>query len=934
MILKYTSLFIKSLFLHTILKNLSFFDFQFDKMNWLKEYILYTIICLISLSCSTKKNTVVHRFWHNTNTRFNGLFNSTESIKEGQYKIRTAHKDNFDELLPVFVIPENDEEAKKTYSEFDRAIKKASLMIKRHAIKEKNSSAETTKHGANKWIDNCWINIGISKYYKREFFGGIEALDYVTRNYAKSKDKYAAMLWLVRCYNEIGAVSESEVILDNLNNEKKISTNVKKELYAVNADYYIKRGNYKEALKNLNKAIHQKYFFNREKNIQKARYAFIAGQISEQQQDYKKAKEYYKKTIKLKPEYEMLFYAKMKMALLLDDRQPSELQKKKSELLQMTKETKNNDYLDVIYYTLGQIEEKQNNINEATQYYTLSVRTSSNNPKQKAYSYLKLGDIFFEQGQYVPSGKYYDSAVTTLPKTHKQYDKIVARKEVLQNLIKYIQGIQEMDSLIKLSKMNKEEVDKLIEKQIKQYIAEKEKKQKEQIEKAKTMPPGPAASSDPNNNPFAAQSTTFYFYNPTAVNYGIQDFIKKWGTRPLEDDWRRSIKNKSANNGDNNYDEFSNDGNANSSNKGNNNSQKSSVDPKTTKEYYLSKIPASDSAYQSMVNKIIEYYYLMALTYKEDLNNYPKSITAFEELNTKYPHNKYVLSSYYQLYLLHQKVDNISKANEYKEKILNQYPNSEYAQLIKNPNYIINKQNQLNEIEQKYKGLYDAYIAMNYQQCYQSAQEMIDAGLSDKMLQKVEFFKAVCDGRLKGLDTLEMNLKKYIALYPKSELKDRANEIILAINKYRTQKSDTINQMQKDSSNNNSINTSDFTYDANALHYFIIISPDDPKIIKIMQNRLDEFNQQYYSNEEFSITSMLYTQGKQLIILRSFGNVEKSIQYFNLFVHDEKVFQNIPKDAFEFYVISSDNFKQLVSNKDTDNYKQFFNKQYKVNGKS
>lgn len=867
------------------------------------------------------------------NARFNGYFNSTESIKEGQYKIRTAHKDNFDEIIPVFVIPENDEEAKKTYPEFDRAIKKASLMIQRHAIKEKNSSAETTKHGANKWIDNCWINIGIAKYYKREFFGSIEALDYVTKNYAKYKDKYTAWLWLAKAYNEIGAVSESEVILDNLNNDKKIPEDVKKELYGVQADYYIKRGNYKEALKYLDKGISQKYFFNREKKLQKARYVFIAGQISEEQQNYKKAREYYKKVIKLKPDYEMVFYAKMKTALLFDDN-PSELQKRKSELLQMTKETKNSDYLDVIYYTLGNIEEKQNNINKATEYYTLSVRTSSNNPKQKAYSYLKLGDVFFDQGQYVPAGMYYDSAITTLPKTHKNYDKIAAKKEVLQNLIKYIKGIQELDSLIKLSKMDKEEIDRLIDRQIKQYIAEKEKKKEEQKSKS-LLPPGPTNPNDPNNNPFAMQTSSFYFYNPSAVSYGIQDFIKKWGPRPLEDDWRRSIKNKtSTNNNDNNSSD--NNVTANNQNSNNNtsnnasNNKKNETDPKTTKEYYLSKLPTTDSAYQSMVNKIIEYYYLMALTYKEDLGNYPKSIEAFEELITKYPENKYQLSSYYQLYLLHQKTGNTSKSNEYKEKILNQYPNSEYAQLIKNPTYSVNKQNQLNAIEQKYETLYNAYISMNFQQCYQLSQEMINGGLSDKMLQKVEFLKAVCDGKLKGIDTLEMNMKKYIALHPKSELKDRANEIILAINKFKNQKTDTNNIQKKDSLSP----ASAYKYDANALHYFIILSPDDPKIINTIQNKINAFNQQYYSNEEFSINSMLFTQGKQLIILKSFGNAEKALQYFNLFTNDEEVMGNIPKDAFEFYIISNDNYKQLLQNKDINTYKQFFTKQYKVNGKS
>jgi hypothetical protein len=318
----------------------------------------------------------------------------------------------------------------------------------------------------------------------------------------------------------------------------------------------------------------------------------------------------------------------------------------------------------------------------------------------------------------------------------------------------------------------------------------------------------------------------------------------------------------------------------------------------------------------------------MALTYKEDLNNYPKSIAAFEELNSKYPDNKYKLSTYYQLYLLYQKVGNTTKSNEYKEKILNQYPNSEYAQLIKNPNYIINKQNQLNETEQKYETLYNAYLSQNFNQCYQLSQEMIQSGLSDKLLQKVEFFKAVCGGKLKGLDTLEMNLKKYIALYPKSELKDRANELLLAINKLKTQKTDTTSQKEEKAA------STQYTLDANALHYFIIVLPDEPKMVSNVKSKIDAFNKNYYSNDEFSITSNIFTQGKQIILVKSFGNSEKAKQYFNNFVNDEEILNDFPKNEFEFFIISDENYKTLIKEKNLNDYKSFFELNYKKNGKS
>ncbi len=56
------------------------------------------------------------------------------------------------------------------------------------------------------------------------------------------------------------------------------------------------------------------------------------------------------------------------------------------------------------------------------------------------------------------------------------------------------------------------------------------------------------------NNPFAPidatvsgrgrnqskQGSSFYFYNPTTVAYGKNEFLRIWGDRKLQDNWRLS----------------------------------------------------------------------------------------------------------------------------------------------------------------------------------------------------------------------------------------------------------------------------------------------------------------------------------------------------------------------------------------------------------
>ena len=506
-------------------------------------YILSAFVLLILFTgCKTNKNTFVHRGYHNLTARYNGYYYATESIKEGEDKIRTNYKYDYDRLLPVFLMPTN-ETAKATFPEFDKAIKKSSNCIQRHTIKDKKGVEITT---AGKWIDNNWNVIGISHFYKREFFSGVEAFEYVIRSY-KSRDKYKAMIWLARSYNEIGSPSQAEPIISLLKEDKKISKYAKKELPAVQADYYIKRGMYKEAEESLLSALNgggsskdtkSRYnlvskFKNKPSKKTRARYSFILAQLYEEKKENKKAIQYYSKVIALKPNYDLVFYAKMKQARLYEVKSGN-IAKLKRELLKMTRDVKNTEYLDVIYYTLGEISEKEKNQSEAVANYKLSVKNSTQNPKQKALSYLKLGEINFEQANYSSASGYYDSTMITLPKDYKDYLVISKRKETLETLIGYIKTIQREDSLQRVAKMSETDRTRFIEKMIKK-IEEDEERKKEEAEALQNSNPNFNPNNVPNNglpsmNTGGAKGD-WYFYNQTTLSFGMNDFIKRWGIR-------------------------------------------------------------------------------------------------------------------------------------------------------------------------------------------------------------------------------------------------------------------------------------------------------------------------------------------------------------------------------------------------------------------
>jgi len=878
----------------------------------LKQTIKYLFICLAHLviltGCKTNKNTFIHRGYHNLTARFNGYYYATESIKEGEFKIRESYKYDYDRLLPVFLVPTN-ESAKSTFPDFDKAIKKSSNCIQRHTIKDKKGNEIFT---AGKWIDNNWNVIGISHFYKREFFSGIEAFEYVVRSY-KSKDKYKALIWLARSYNEIGAPSQAEPIIGLLKDDKGISKYAKKELPAVRADYFLKRGMYKEAEEALLFALKQK-----PGKQSKARYCFILGQLYEEKKENRKAIQYYQKTISTKPDYDLVFHARMREARLADVKNGNST-KQKRDLQKMIREEKNRDYLDEIYYTLGEIFEKEKNQEQAIVQYKLSVKNSTQNPKQKALSYLKLGEINFEQANYTASSGYYDSTMITLPKDYKDYDLISKRKATLETLIGYIKTIQREDSLQRVAKMSESERDLFITKMIKK-IEEEEQRKKEEQERllSQNQNPNNNGGNIPNNG-LPAMNTgggkaDWYFYNQTTLSFGINDFVKKWGNRKLEDNWRRSQKALTFEN--NNDIDTTGKTNVTSNNKPSN---------KKDISYYLTDLPIADSLLKKSDNKIIDAYYNLGSTYKEELNNNKKAISAFEDLNSRYPSNKYKLSTYYQLYKIYLSTKNQSQADYYKNKLLNEYPNSEYAQIIKNPNYVSEKNNQKGEVEIFYTETYEQYSSSNFSQAYTRCVEAENKFGKNEFSSKFAYIKALSTGKLKGVDSLETSLKQLQVLYPKDDVSKQAQTILEVI--YNIKHPATTNA---NANGNNVAQKDTFSLDLSTTHFVVIVFPDNQTIANPFKSTLADFNTNFYSAAGLVSTNSLFGANEQITNIKSFKNAEEALKYIDNLKNDKTVFSGSVKlDQFTIMAISADNLTRFYKKKQVNYYKPFYDDHYK-----
>jgi tetratricopeptide (TPR) repeat protein len=854
------------------------------------------ILLLIFAGCSTKKNTWINRNYHNLNAKFNGYFNGNEALKEAVTAMEDNYKDDYNKVLPIYTYGDQ-KDAKTATPAMEKVFKKASFVIQRHSMLIKGQEYCS-------WIDDTYLMIGQSHFYKHEYFAGVEVFEYVISEFKKQEGKYEALLWLIKTYNEIGAFTKSQGYIDMINSDPSFPYRLKGELNAVTADFYSKQENYEQASKYLNRAIG----FTKKKKY-KARYTFILAQMYQNMKKYDLSRNLYGKVIKMHPKYELTFYAKIYQAKMYDA-SSGDSRQILAQLNKMLKDTKNSDYLDQIYYGLAEIALKDGNIAKAEELLKKSITNSTVNTQQKGISAVKLADLYFEMPKYPLAGAYYDTAVSYLNKEYKDYEIVMNKKKSLSRLIANYNTIETEDSLQRMAKLSPAELDKMI-KGLMQKAIEDEEKAKEEAENAAF---NSANSTDINNgaNKNAGPGSSWYFYNQQQLTFGFSEFQKKWGTRKLEDNWRRSNKQVVAN--------FNTD--APDSTKGKITAEADTTGPTKSKSWYTKNLPLTKEKVDASTLKIVEAYYDLGLIYKEQLMDLSKAASTFETLNQKYPGNKYEVTCYYQLYRLNLAMKDNSKADYYKNLILSKYPDTDYAQIVRNPQYNAEKSNKLQKIESFYEETYLAYTEGKYAEALERCNSADTLIAKSKFKPKFALLRSLCIGRLKPVSEFELALKQVVADYPKDSVKIRAEEILAVIHKLKF--GDKAPELSDTSKTKNTYKTG-----PDKTHFFVLAF--DTKDVNTEQQlvAVSDFNNKYFESKNYKCNYMPFGKNKGLVVVRLFKNSAEALQYFSTTQADEDIYKNLETGTYSYFVISDENYNVLFKEQDTVKYVEFFAQNYK-----
>lgn len=686
---------------------------------------LALVAVLLTISCSTKNNTSQSRWWHSFNARYNTYYNGAVAYIDGSLEKENGNKDNFTEIIPLYTVG-NKASRDLGASNYDRAIEKSKKAIKLHSIKRRPEWTKSRKKTERdlEWLNRkeynpflwkAWMLMGRSQFMKGSFDEAASTFAYMSRLYATQPAIYGrARAWLAKCYVEQDWLYDAEDVITKIRRDS-IHWRARKEWDYTLADYYIRSRRYEEAIPYLRKVIRHEM-----RRKQKAREWYLMGQLEAALGHKDKAYNAFKHVVRLHPPYELEFNARISMTEVLAEGQSKKMVRK---LRHMASSDNNKEYLDQVYYAIGNIYLAEKDTTAAIAAYEKGNISSTRNGIEKGVLLLTLGDLYWAREDYSNARRCYGEAIGLLDKERKDYKQLSDRSKILDELVPYTEAVHLQDSLQELASMPEAERNKAIDRVI-EALKKKEKEERAAQAEAEAMQQqaeqgGNEALANRNNTTAnnQNQSATWYFYNPITVSQGKETFQKLWGRRDNVDNWQRVNKTVVSMNTateeltDQQRDsiaaaELLQDSIKNSLDSAHNNPHK--------REYYLKQIPFTPEQVAES-NKIIEDgLFHSGVIFKDKLDNLALSEKALRRLTDNYTDYENTDEALYHLFLLYSRQGRKDLAQTYLDMLKQKHADSRWTVLLSDPYFEENAKFGTHIEDSLYAATYDAFKADRY----------------------------------------------------------------------------------------------------------------------------------------------------------------------------------------------------------------------------
>lgn len=905
--------------------------------------ILVAALGLMTIAaCSTQKNTAKSRWWHAFNARYNTYYNGAQAYIEGSLEKEQGNRDNFTEMIPLYTVGnKNSRELGK--SNFDRAIEKCQKAIKLHSIKRKpvwtKNRRKTEKDlewlgrkEYNPFLWKAWLLMGRSQFNKGDFDEAASTFSYMSRLYQTQPAIYGkARAWLAKCYLEEGWIYDAEDVIRNMQRDS-IHWQARKEWDYTYASYYIHTGDYAKAIPYLRKVIKHEM-----RSKQRAREWYLMGQLHSALGNKAEAMKAYKRVIRQNPPYEVEFNARIAMTEVMSGSQSKKMIKR---LRRMASSDKNKDYLDQVYYAIGNIYLTQKDTLNAIIAYEKGNSGSTRNGIEKGVLLLKLGGLYWERERYSDAQRCYGEAIGLLDKERKDYEELSRRSKVLDELVPYTDAVHLQDSLQALAKMGEKERNEAIDRVIEE-LKKKEKEEQDRLAEQNAQNviaqnggnAGNTGNANRQNQRPGNKSSVWYFYNQMAVNQGKAEFQKIWGKRENVDNWQRVNKTVVAFDTPQEMTEEQLDSIARAEALADSLEQvaDSAQNDPHKREYYLKQIPFTEEQVQASNLIIMDGLYNSGVIFKDKLDNLPLSEKALRRITDSYPEYENMADVFYHLFLLYSRMGEPQTAETYVEKLRQSYPESPWTTLLIDPYFAENAKFGEHIEDSIYAATYDAFKADRLQEVAANlkiSETRFPLGANRDKFIFIGGLGKLNNGDAEGCVT---DMNTLVEKFPQSELSNLAGMIVNGVKAGRRiygGKFDMSNVWERRTETMapaDSTAEKTLSNERNTDFLFIFAySPDSVDENRLLYE-LAKYNFTSYMVRNFDIV-IEPMEGINRMTVSGFRNYDEALQYARQLYGQQNIIRQAAHSRT--IIISKTNLPLLGTKYSYDDYDKFYNKHF------
>lgn len=909
-------------------------------------YILTLLLICAAVSCSTKKNTGTTRRVQAFKAKYNTYYNGNQAFIEGVESQREGNKDNYMEFLP-FYMTGNAATRKLGSGQFDRAIEKSQKTIKLHSITKKPELSARQRRSVkgkallalkeyNPFLHKAWFLMADAQFRKGDYFEAASTYAYIQRLFPTRPNIVArARVLEARCYAEMDWYYDAENLISRAERDS-FPTSLEPAKAAVLADCQIRQQQYEEAIPNILKAVKKQ-----KGSLEKARLYFLLGQLYHHTGQDRLAYKAFKKVCSKNPPYELEFNARIKQTEVLSKGQSRQMI---SKLRRMARSDKNKDYLDQVYYAIGNIYLAQGDTVHALYAYRDGVEKSTRGGIEKGVVWLRLGQLYWDKEEFVKAQECYAGALGLYDKDRDDYEAVADRAKILEELLPYAQAVELQDSLQALARMDSLErmrKIKLIIEEVKRKEKEEERQNTQNTQETQTSQ---KTGQGQTNRTGTQTKAEWYFYNPTAVANGKKEFQRRWGQRVLADDWRRSNKTVLATgdlDSEDRGDEELSDSIANDSTQtldGNRltegdqealDKQKEYENDPHRPEYYLKDIPLTDEQKEASDKLLADGLYNSAVIYKDRMDNFSLAERTFQRICIDFPDFEHLDETYYNMFQLYSRYGRLDDAADYKNKLLKEFPDNEHAKIIADPEFEFKARYGVAQEDSFYQDAYNAYVGEDYDRVIADVEH---AGVRyPEGANRARFMFLNAMSRLNKGETRQFMsaMKEIVEKYPQSTVSELAGLFVKGMQDGRLLQGGRMNngsvwERRRGYIEGDSLMADTSFIDEKNCNWLFLIAYESGSV---NENRL-LFEMAQYNFSSFTVKNfdMELEKGTDISLLKisTFMNYDEAYIYLHRLTNNKTMMGRL--EGLKLFIISEENLARIARGLSYADYFEFYDR--------